>query len=302
MTKNRLIVRLKGGLGNQMFQYAAARALAIRNNMELVLDNISGFIRDKVYRRTFQLNRFPVQVRPAPVFAQLPFWIESWREKLGFERSEPITIRPWGTYLWEKEPKFFIEIANYDLGRNTWMEGHWQSEKYFALYKDIIAAEFILPTPVEPNFLSMERMIESSNPVAVGVRVFEEVPGFDKSGVGGVAPFSFYEIAARSLADTIDNLTFFVFCTTIDAVKDRLRLPGEIIYITHDNAFEGSIQRLWLISRCKHHIISNSSFYWWGAWLAEREDPGGTIIASDLFPNRDSIPARWKVLDGAFQS
>ena len=296
MNKRRLIVRLKGGLGNQMFQYAAGRALAIRNDMELVLDTTSGFIRDKVYRRIFSLGAFPIQARRANFLEQLPFWTEHGRQKLATNKLMPITPRTWGDFLYETELRFMNQIAAYEARRPSWMEGYWQSEKYFADCKDVIAGELAFPTPDESNFLSMGRMIESCESVAVGVRVFEEVPGVDKSGVGGVVPLDFYEKAARWIVDTIKNPIFFVFCTTIAAVKDKLRLPGKIYYITHDNGFNGGFQRLWLISRCKHHIISNSSFYWWGAWMAEQKNPGGMIIASDMFPNVDTIPSRWQRL------
>lgn len=276
-----------------MFQYAAGRAVAIRNGIELVLDTTSGFIRDRVYSRSFSLGALPIQARQANLFEQLPFWFQRGRQKLAPSRLESITRHPWGVFLYETELKFMNQIDNCKLHRNTWMEGYWQSERYFADCKDVIAGELGFPTPAEPNFLSMAKIIKSCDSVAVGVRVFEEIPGVDKSGVGGVVPLSFYEKAARQLADTINEPTFFVFCTTIAAVKDKLRLPGEIYYITDDNGFNGAVQSLWLISRCKNHIISNSSFYWWGAWLAEYQHPRATVIACDLFPNSDTLPSRW---------
>ena len=104
---------------------------------------------------------------------------------------------------------------------------------------------------------------------------------------------SFYQNAANQLSAKDKDPTFFVFCTTLDAVKDKLELPGPVHYLTHDNGYVGALHTLWLISQCKHHIISNSSFYWWGAWLAERRHSESIVIACDLFTNKDTVPQRW---------
>lgn len=297
MNKKRLIIRLKGGLGNQMFQYAAGIALANRNRMKLVLDTTSGFMRDQVYRRSFSLGAFPIAGERAGSLEQMPFWLERFRQKLAPKGLETLVRRPWGDFLYETELRFMDQMSVCRLNRHTWMEGYWQSERYFIDYKKLIAEEFTLPTPAETNFLSMAKEIKSRNSVAVGVRIFEEMPSLDKSGVGGVVPMNFYENAARQLANVVKNPTFFVFCTTITAVKDKLRLPGQVYYIAHDNGFAGELQSLWLMSQCTHHIISNSSFYWWGAWLAEYRNQGVNIIASDMFPNTDTIPNRWTLID-----
>jgi hypothetical protein len=293
MNNRKLVVRLKGGLGNQMFQYAAGRGLALRNGMKLMLDTQSGFVRDRVYRRTFSLDGFPIHAETVGALGQLPFWFEQGKRRYGLASSHAIENRPWGIFLYESENRFLHEIAEVPLPRNTWMEGYWQSEEYFAGYADLIAGEFALPEPAEPNFMAMGETIMSCNAVAVGVRLFEEVPGQDKSGVGGVTPLLFYEEAANLVARHVSNPTFFVFSTQGAPVWKKMNLPGPTYYITHDDGFRGALPRLWLISRCRHHILSNSCFYYWGAWLSERENPGNVIIACDLFPNKDTIPPRW---------
>jgi hypothetical protein len=300
--KRRLIVGLKGGMGNQMFQYAAGRALSLRNNMEIILDTTSGFVRDRVYRRSFGLGILDIKVRRASVLEQLPFWFENCRQKISSSRLMPITRRPWGDYLCETDPMFFNEISSVRLDTKIWMQGFWQSEKYFFDYRDIIATELAPPVPKTSNFLSIAQAIRSCNSVAVGVRIFEDIPSTDKSGVGGLTPSSFYEDAARQIVDYVKKPTFFVFCTSMAAVKDKLMLPGTIHYLTSDNGFSDQSSTLWLISQCKHHIISNSSFYWWSAWLAERRYLDTIVIGSDLFPNRDTIPERWGVIKTIFSN
>jgi hypothetical protein len=187
-------------------------------------------------------------------------------------------------------------VANASLKSDSWVEGYWQTEKYFADHAPEIGSELMPPTPISENFLSLAREIEASDSVCVGVRLFEEMPGADKSGVGGLVPLSFYQEAAQDLQamHAAKPCIFFVFCTRLAPIENKLKLPGKVIYVTHDNGYTGQNDRLWLISRCKHHILSNSSFYWWGAWLAERTGRVGEIMAADLFPNEDTIPERWQ--------
>ena len=278
-----------------MFQYAMGRTLAASNGMNLVLDASSGFVRDKVFRRSFSLSEFSVngELRRAP--GQLPFWIEQLRQKarLNWNTSG---IRPWGRYICEQELIDHSKVMSTRLTSDTWIEGYWQSEQYFLRNRTEIGAELTPPTPKSAKFLGLAREIAAAESVAVGVRLFEEVPGADKAGVGGLVPFSFYRDAAEELlsTNTFRPPTFFVFCTRLQPMEDKIKLPGKVVFVTHENGFEGQNDRLWLISRCKHHIISNSSFYWWGAWLAECSGHSGQIIAADSFANADTIPHRWR--------
>lgn len=286
-----------GGLGNQMFQYAAGRALSIRNSAQLHLDTTSGFIRDKVYRRNFELGVLPINAQRADLLKQAPFWFERARNKiLGGERAT-IQERPWGSFIFETTTKYLRDVANYHSAGNSWIEGYWQCEKYFSDVKDIIGDELTPPAPKEPQFLEIAKTMASCNSVAVGVRLFEEVPGATKAGVGGQTPMTFYDIAARKIADELRDPVFFVFCTTQAPRLQEMKLPGKVYYITHDNGFQGAMARLWLISQCSHHIVSNSSFYWWGAWLAEHKRPNTKVIASTLFQNQDTVPKRWLALN-----
>lgn len=282
-----------GGLGNQMFQYAAGRALAVRNNAELYVDANSGFARDKVYQRRFMLDAMPITAQRAGLGKQAPYWLEKLRGRTTKICTDVIQRRPWGTLIREASLTFQPLIPVFNTFDKVWMSGYWQCERYFLDYCNLISRELAPPPPKDANFLAMAEKMSSCNSVAVGVRLFEEVPGTSKSGVGGVTPVEFYTLATQRLTQEINDLVFFVFCTTQSPVLEKIEFPGPVHYITHNNGFEGAIARLWLISRCRHHVLSNSSFYWWGAWLAEQQHPDARIIASDLFVNKDSIPGRW---------
>lgn len=281
-----------GGLGNQMFQYAAGRALVLRNAAELVLDTRTGFALDRLYHRQYELDCFPVQARKASVLESLPFLLERLSHRADRREFAGIAKRLWGTFLCENS-KTFVREAFDDQFQSLFVTGYWQNEAYFSEVRNLIGNEFRLPRAEKGRFPEMARKIDGCNSVAIGVRLFEEVPGSTKAGVGGLVPISQYGRAARLLAETIPNPEFFVFCTSRSAALNELALPGPMHFITHDNGFEGAVECLWLLSRCRNHVISNSSFYWWGAWLAEFERPETKIAAIDKFPNKATIPMRW---------
>jgi len=288
-----ITAHLMGGLGNQMFQYAAARAIAQRNGVPLFLDNHSGFVRDKVYKRSFELGKFPVKAQLAGYESRVSYWSEKIIEKINGAPESSINNRFLWTVLEESKLSYIKEIANYKIIGSTWMHGYWQSEKYFEEIKDLISNELMPPAPMDTKFLEYAELMRSSNSISLGVRLFEEVPGASKEGVGGLTPMSFFNDAVKTMCESVSNPEFFIFCTTNSPKLNELQLPGKVHFITHDNDFNGTTERLWLYTQCRHHIIANSSFYWWGAWLSEMRNAQSKIIASPMFYNLDTIPQRW---------
>ena len=174
------------------------------------------------------------------------------------------------------------------------MEGYWQSERYFSDYADLIENEISPPIPQDERFTAMAKRMDGSNSVAVGVRLFEEVPKTKQTAI-----YAFYTEAAVRLAEKVKDPVFFVFCTK-ESIRGKLTLPGEVHYLTRENGYVDEMNVMWLISKCAHHIISNSSFYWWGTWLAERKHRNSVSIACDTFENADCIPPRWISIPHSF--
>lgn len=293
-----LVVHLNGGLGNQMFQYAAGRALAEANGASLYVDARSGFARDKVYKRTFELAPFPITARPASAWRIAPFVLDALERKVTGRVPPTFRRRAYGTSIHETDNAAFMPaVAACRTRSDLWMRGFWQTERYFEGIRETIARELTPPMPRPPLFLDCARHMSEVTSVAVGVRMFEEIPDASKSGVGGVTPIEAFNRAAEQLAAEIRNLVFFVFCTTRSVALNGLRLPGEVHFVTHEDGFTGTLERLWLLTRCQHHIIANSSFYWWGAWLREAVDAATQVTASPLFFNKDTVPSRWRLMD-----
>lgn len=282
-----------GGLGNQMFQYAAARAIAHRNNVPLFLDDHTGFVRDVVYKRTYELNQFPINAQIAAAGHTIPHWVEKVKQKIIGPNKRSISKNIFWTTIEENEQNYIPQVKDFKVTGNTWMHGYWQCEKYFEDIKEIIAKELMPQSPKDEKFLEIAGLMNACNSVSLGVRLFEEVPGASKDGVGGLTTMSFFNEGARRIKELVDNPEFFIFCTTNSPELDKLDLPGKVHLITHDNGYHGTLARLWLLTQCKHHIIANSSFYWWGAWLSEMKNKNSHIIASPIFSNIDTIPKRW---------
>ncbi len=289
----KLTAHLMGGLGNQMFQYAAARAIANRNGIPLFLDDHSGFVRDTVYKRTYELGKFPIQAQIANFESKIQYLAEKIIEKVIGAHKSSLNNRFLWTVLEENQLRYIDEISKYKITKNTLMHGYWQTEKYFEDIKELIALELMPLEPAESKFLEYGQMMDSCNSISLGVRLFEEVPGGSKEGVGGLTDISFFNESAKKLSKELVDPQFFVFCTTNSVELEKLQLPGQVHLITHDNGFHGTLERLWLYTKCKNHIIANSSFYWWGAWLSEQKNPNSKIIASPNFSNKDTIPSRW---------
>jgi len=282
-----------GGLGNQMFQYAAGRALAMARSAELALDRTTFFARDRVFRRSFELAPFPIRAREASFDERLAFRFELAVRRIGPGGTRRVAHRPWGDLVTEDEAMTPPIGPLEGDPRRVFLIGYWQTERHFAADRATIAEELRPPASRNPAFLDMARALESPNAIAVGVRLFEEVPGAAKEGVGGLVPIAAYTRGARLLAEGVRDPQFFVFSTVKSPVFDGLDLPGPIRYVTHENGFEGTTDRLWLLSRCSRFVIANSSYYWWAAWLAESERRETAVAAFDKFPNRLTIPDRW---------
>ena len=289
-------VILKGGLGNQMFQYAFAKSLATKYQFELVLDSISGFKRDKVYKRKYALDQLnlPDNIRISSTI-NLRYLYELFLEKIGLAVSNVITKRMYGQYIKELEPLFVKDLERLINGKqNILVDGYWQNEAYFKGIEKSIYEDYNISDSRFPALAKLAEKLKADNAVAIGIRLFEDMPGEDKSGVGGLTELDFYRKGASILASPTGDTKYFIFSTSSNLLKKNFSLNGEIEYITIDEGYADEAAVLWLLSQCKKQVIANSSFFWWGAWLAEKKNAEVKIIASKLFPSVETVPLRWR--------
>lgn len=276
----KVIVCLKGGLGNQLFQYAAGRRLSYKNKAELVLDNITYFKRDRIYKRRYQLDKFHIKGRLATNFER----IGSYGKYIHYLIRKLSKLLPYEKrfYIEEERPGFSPQLLDIKVRRIIYLDGYWQSENYFKDIEAIIRQELkILPPRDEFNQL-LSRKIQSCNSVGVHVRFFID-PFNINLNEHAFYNFlkSFFYKAIDKIKKMINNPCFFIFSDNPLIARQWLQIRGEnIYYVSHNINEDDSYKDLWLMSQCKHFIISNSTFGWWGAWLAENKNK--IVIAPNI--------------------
>jgi len=294
-----LYAYLNGGLGNQMFQYATARALALRTGAELVLDSWSGFVRDFQYHRSYELKYLPIRSRVATPLERVPIWLFRAENQIRGVNQNLFQHRIYGNFLVETELRFFEEIFSYRKNVPAWLCGYWQSPLYFQDYIKIISAELMPAQPTQRRFLDMGRILRQTESVALGIRLYEESANPSYHAKDGVMKsMSEVNAAIGRLLALQPNAILYLFCTHRSPLLAELNLPASTVFLTHDDGYEGTIDRLWLLTQCKHHIFTNSSYYWWGAWLSQSlyssTELSSHIFAADNFSNYDGLCANWK--------
>jgi len=307
----KIFAALNGGLGNQMFQYAAARSLSQRLGAELVLDTWSGFVRDRVYRRTYELGALPIQGRSARPTERLPIWLYRWKHRGRRIPTRSHEAHWFGDFLVELPNTGGVTVENEELAfhyqpqhhrftnhRSVWLVGYWQSPRYFEDITTALQVELMPPPPAQNHFRQLGEEMLRSESVALGVRLYEESanPGFHAFG-GKLKGVPEIRGAIARLRSARPAARFYVFCTHWSPQLAQLALPDDTVFVTHDDGYTGTLECLWLLTQCQHHIFTNSSYYWWGAWLSAGVRRGGReqqIIAADNFINRDGLCPAWE--------
>ena len=294
----KVIVRIKGGLGNQLFCYAAARRLALKSDAELVIDDVTGFIRDVTYRRSYALDRFQILARKAKPHERMePF--ERFRRGLAkmMARHRPFRLR---RYVEQEGIDFDPRLLSFKVKGTVYLDGLWQSEGYFKDVADVIRADLCIMTPTDQNNNEMAARIHDCLAVAVHVRWFD-APW--KKGVNN-ATNEYYSSAIAHMEEIAPKAHYFLFSDDPASARARVPIPRErVTCVSHNQGYANAYADLWLMSQCNNFIIANSTFSWWGAWLGERKDKivvcpkiktqEGKKIAWNL-PRQ--IPRSWRLL------
>lgn len=275
MSHPKVIPRILGGLGNQLFCYAAARRLALVNDAELVLDAVSGFVRDYDYQRCYQLDRFAIPCRKATPSERLePLPRVRRYLKRAMNRRRPFEER---SYIQQEGADFDPRLLTVKPHGTVYLEGSWQSEQYFKDVEPVIREELRIIPPKDDINQAMAERIRACQAVAVHVRFFDAPHELGKNN----APGGYYARAVARMETLARDAHYFVFSDQPATARDRLPLQADrITLISHNQGDENAYADLWLMTQCQHFIIANSTFSWWGAWLADRA--GKQVIAPGL--------------------
>lgn len=285
---NEIIVKFNGGLGNQMFQWAFARMLEQVTGIKTLMD-MSFF--EKNYARPYDLSVFRLKLNQ----------VEDKCTKLKLDiiwRFRKQLSGKWffGTKLYS-EPHFQFDPNVTKIKANTYVEGFFQSEKYFKCIENILREDFEFN--VSPDFLNQETIekIRLTNSVSLHIRRGDYVQKKRYQDTYATCSLDYYKKGVDYIAEKcVESPTLFIFSDDIEWVKKNLNLPYESIYVSN-NTGDKSYEDMRLMSLCKHNVIANSSFSWWGAWLNSNKDK--IVIAPQKWFNdasivqTDVIPENW---------
>lgn len=269
-----VVIKITGGLGNQMFQYAAAKALSLDKKLNLKIDK-SSFQEYKLH--AYGLHHFNVK----PKFYSAD---SIWKKK--FKRFFKKTF-------FYKESTFDYNKELFNINADEiFLEGYFQSEKYFINYENEIRNDFLIKSPLKQQTIDTVTYMQSVNAVSIHFRRVDYIG----NAVHETDKTEFYKEALKLIESKVKNPVYFLFSDDMPWVKENFTTNFETHYIDFNNA-ETNYEDLKLMSSCKHNIVTNSSFSWWGAWL--NSNPGKIVVAPKLWFNdekldaKDIIPESW---------
>lgn len=294
---NKKIIKLNGGLGNQMFQYAFACALQNKFATDIKFD-FSYFedvkSNEEVTTRKFELGVFSFDYEEATKedLANI--------RKPGFESKLKNTIA-------KKSPKVFG--INYVREKNNtaydksllkdyylYFEGYFQNEKYFKQIRNDLIKKFSLKEPLDEQNQSVLNQIKETNSISIHIRRGDYVTLDYVNKIHGVCPIEYYKKAIEYIANKVESPHFFIFSDDIKWVIENLKIeyPYTVVDFNQDKGWLD----MNLMKQCKHNIIANSSFSWWGAWL--NENPKKIVVAPKKWTAKkqkcDIVPKNWTKL------
>lgn len=284
------VVKFLGGLGNQMFQFAFYAALSEKFG-ERVKADISGF-KNYGLHNGYELQRiFPVNLKYSSGWENFVLGGGSDIVSLKLRLRLGITVSSY----YEQKGASYYDAAIFEDYSSTYYWGFWQNEKYFSEISDKIKASFSFESVLKERNAEMEQMIKGSNAISIHVRRGDYV---NHSLHGGVCDLDYYRKAIMHIETICKDPTYFVFSDDIDWCRENLQIKRDCYFIDWNKGTESYID-MQLMSLCKHNIIANSSFSWWGAWL--NSNRGNVVVApGKWFAEQevdrhasDLIPARW---------
>lgn len=272
-----IICRLFGGLGNQMFQYAAARAMAERLCVPVALDSREVEARgERVLTRVFDLPLADPAKLPPP------------RGSVGYALWRLARLSP----RLRREAHLGYNAGFTQWGSPAYLHGYWQSERYFAPVAGVIRKAFAFPAFSSTQNAEMAQRISETQAIALHVRRGDYLALSQHA----VCDEAYYLRALDVVREGLDAPVVYVFSDDPDWAKAHLPLPCDKVVVDF-NGRDTDFEDMRLMSLCRHNVIGNSSFSWWAAWL--NATPGRKVAAPEQWfgdpkmKNPDILPPDW---------
>ena len=295
-----IYVELRGGLGNQMFQYAAGRAVSYSLGAPLRLDRTwySGLRDDR--QRKYELGVFPISAEIAQRGETVPLrrQKETWPKRLQRHLMQRPRRDP-PTFV--AEPSFRYWPGIYSLQGPVLLSGYWQSPRYFDQIANLIRTELAFPAlSSAPACAISAKISKSETGVAVHIRRGDYLSPEHKELHGDCCSAEYYRRALDVLSPNGETLDLFLFSDDLDWVRENFETGRHRSTLVDVSAHrEAPHHDMHLMSLMQFHIISNSTFSWWGAWLSQRSNKV-VVAPKKWFRNhkdgtsaQDLIPSEW---------
>ena len=310
MIDKKIIIRISNELGNQMFMYASALGIANKLDMNIIIDNESAY-KSKKNISKYGLNNFSVTSVIAPDSKKFLGIYGYFKRKIlkkinPYIKNKVIFIEPKNT---EKITRYNEEIYNLKLSENVFVEGYFESEKYFVDIKDKISSEFKFLNEAKYQKSAYFNEINKSNSVSICLRQNRFIEGINrnnelnkkKSVKYSNEQIEYINQSISYIQKNVQKPTFFIWSNDLIGLKDNV-FDEKINKVIHDNEFTKNLDKraldMYLITQCNHHIVIPSSFNWWGAWLSKKQNkivcrPSDNYFTDFRINNLDFWPCNW---------
>lgn len=292
-----IVVKLMGGLGNQLFQYALGRHLALRHHCALKLD--LSFLENEIPDGQTTYRKYGLGIFHAAANTASPAEVARFCKpkgmvsKLLFKAKQLISPA-----LYYREQGFAFQESVFGLSNPLYLEGYWQSERYFKDIAAVLREDLRFRPALSAENQALLTKISASTAVALHVRRGDYVSKPSTNAFHGTCDIAYYERAIAQMQQRVPNPSFFIFSDDPAWAEEHIAPKGSVI-VTH-NKGEQSYEDLRMMSLCHHQIIANSSFSWWAAWLNSK--PEKVVIAPKKWFNTtelvttDLLPPSWIAL------
>ena len=290
LSREDVIVRVKGGLGNQLFQYAAAKSLALRLGVELLLD-INWYFEKNNSNIKFILDRLQIEDSILTPVSKMPRKITTSLYKIHDKLSLFGITAP---LLNDIDFQFNHDVLN--TKSPAILDGYWQNENYFLKYREDLINFFQIKGEVDSENKQLLKKINLSNSICLHVRRGDYINDSKVANVHGTCSREYYCNALDHLSKEIESPTVYVFSDEPEWAKTNLNLDYESIYVDINSTDKPELDLL-LMKSCKYFIIANSTFSWWAAWLSlyknKKVIAPKTWFKNMILNNHMKLPSSW---------
>ena len=263
-----IIVNLTGGLGNQMFQYAFGKTIATKNNTSLKTYFTTALFNTQ---REYELDVFNISASLATkkdlqklgviqnrVINRALYLLD---ERYGIQLNRHIVTQ---RYPYDYNPEYL------SIEDDSYIQGYFSDERYFKVIENIIRKEFIPKKELDERNKKILKKIKASQSVSIHVRRTDYIT--NKRNIPQFIGLDYYIDSIKKINSKVSNPVFFVFSDDISWCKENLTdLLNNVHFVNH-NKGKNAYKDILLMSECKHNIIANSTFSWWGGWLNKNKN------------------------------